>query len=238
MANVFPGNGNPVGPLVLSTVGQTDISCVAYNDAIRGAPQWQTVGTDFSDIPCVGAACPPPSRLRAILIANAQDTKRRQGRKQGVSGASGSDISTTAGAGFTSLFPSQCANCIDLSGCSFINGVNINNKGYNQTLLAKKAYMFRQNLGNVTSGPITINGRIQFTNATIAGGFPGPGLTKNQMLSNAGKGLTITGQPVRITRGFQSQLVTNPNIFSIDPSLRVRTFGARQFLPLCGNRRF
>ena len=227
MANVYPG-GNDEGILTLSAIGQTDISCVAYNLVIRGTPNDQTKPyTALTDT----------VRLAAIMQANANDVKRRQSRRQ-TSGISGRNLNDTAGAGFTSLFPSQCANCSDISGCSFINGTNLNNKGYNQTLLAKKAYMFRQNLGNVTSGAITVNGRIQFTNATFQGGFPGPGLTKNQMLSNAGKGLNISGQPMKTTRGFQSQLVTNPNLFSMDPSLRVKTFGVRQFLPLCGNRKF
>ena len=215
--------------IILSSVGQSDISCNAYNDVIRGTPADQSVPTNFNLIPVPAGT----ARLRAILVINKNDYKRREGRFKN-SLLPGNQ--NRAGAVFTPLFPSQCANCLDISGCSFSNNQNIKNTGYNQTLLAKKSYMFRQNMGNVTSGPITNNGRVDFNNAIKNGGQNGMGLSKNKMLSNAGKGFNVLGQPLT-KRGVQTIISTNSNIFSSDPRLQVITNGRRQILPLCASNR-
>ncbi len=128
------------------------------------------------------------------------------------------DNINNAGSQFTRIFPSFCNNCSQGSDKS---NPNCSEPTLANTLLNKKAYMFRNRLNNVISGPI-----INYTNtgqqsAVLFGGNTGSGLTRNQQLANMGRGLLPNGRK-GLRFGVQSlqgiSLYSNSNIYNNNPN--------------------
>ena len=204
----FPNKKNLLDPAA------PDIACHIWNKTITGSPSGQ------------------PNKKGRITVIALNNQKLRLNSPYGWSrfGLQGSGWINTrngiAGATYTCNFPSKAAQCINTNwqGNPICNNTNPPNEiygcncipdksfGYNQLLLAKKNYMFRNKNTNVTSGPITNKGNINFISAVSLGGYSGQGLTRNQMLANAGKGFTPAG--TKSTRfGIQTQTLSIPNIF-------------------------
>lgn len=141
-----------------------------------------------------------PTFRRGVFIGNTEDNKNH------------------AGGRFNKVFPSLCNNCIQFSD---INNDICSEPTLANTLLNKKAYMFRNRLNNVMSGPI-----IDYTNtgqqsSILFGGNTGTGLTRNQQLANMGRGLLPNGRKglrfgVQSLRGIF--LYSNSNIYNNNPN--------------------
>ena len=170
-----------------------------------------------NDINCVGYNMVVGSRLKNIqtqynnLNENEIIDRRGYYREVGVNGRG--IMPSMAGARFTKSFPSKCIECSN-------NGINNevcikNDRGsLYMRLLNKKAYMFNNSYNkNVTSGPITYekDGNIEIL--LEFGNMNGSGLTKNQQLSNLGKGLTLDGKPGK-RLGVQSYITGTPILYS------------------------
>lgn len=141
-----------------------------------------------------------PTFRRDAFIGNTEDNKNH------------------AGARFNKQFPSLCENCNQFTDLS--NAI-CTTPNLEDTLLYKKAYMFRNRSNNVISGPI-----INYTNsgkksAVLFGGNTGSGLTRNQQLANMGRGLLPNGRP-GLRFGVQSlqgiSLYSNSNIYNNNPN--------------------
>jgi hypothetical protein len=119
------------------------------------------------------------------------------------------DHKNHAGTRFNIQFPSYCDNCNKFSDISNANCIT---PKLENTFLNKKAYMFRNRLGNVISGQ---------KSAILFGGNTGSGLTRNQQLSNMGKGLLPNGRP-GLRFGVQSlqgiSLHSDSNIYNKNPN--------------------
>lgn len=123
-----------------------------------------------------------------------------------------------AGVRFNTQFPSYCDNCNKFSDISNANCITPN---LENTFLNKKAYIFRNRLGNVISGPIINYNNTSEKSAILFGGNTGSGLTRNQQLSNMGKGRLPNGRP-GLRFGVQSlqgiSLKSNSNIYNENPN--------------------
>jgi hypothetical protein len=128
------------------------------------------------------------------------------------------DHKNHAGAQFNIQFPSYCDNCNKFSNISNANCIT---PKLENTFLNKKAYMFRNRLGNVISGPIINYSDSGQKSAILFGGNTGSGLTRNQQLSNMGKGLLPNGRP-GLRFGVQSlqgiSLHSDSNIYNKNPN--------------------
>ena len=210
--------------------GTSDISCGAYNSIIN--QRLLAIQRDIS-----GKKIGPPAGqpIRPIPFTNNNaDTSTRN----------------TAGATFNLDFPSMCQFCQDISNsrCGVCHDAYGKEKDscyicllYNK-LLKKKGYMFtNSNNKNVISGPIKWRSENGIITVLQFGGTSGSGLTKNQQLSNVGKGLTPDGKPAK-KFGVQSydgiRLYSNSNIYSNVNPTNI-TNGANSinptigFIPLC-----
>jgi len=139
------------------------------------------------------------------------------------------DDKNHAGGRYIRVFPSLCDNCTKFSDAS--NAICNPEPNLAETLLNKKAYMFRNRLNNVISGPIvnyTNNGQ---QSAVLFGGNTGSALTRNQQLANIGRGLLPNGRK-GLRFGVQSlqgiSLYSNSNIYDRNP---YGLFGATQVKP-------
>jgi len=132
------------------------------------------------------------------------------GRNNLSNGDNATDDKLHAGGRYTTAFPSSCQT-----------------NTFEETLLKKKAYMFKNKNNNVLSGPIQ--------NTLYFGGTSGTGLTRNKQLSNMAKGLMPNGTK-GLRLGVQSyqnnSLYSNSNIYNnsekgvygptiIEPSIKI-----------------
>lgn len=206
---------NITGPIYINTgvSGNTDgLNCDNYNCIIN--ERLNSITTDISNN-IIGPVRGQPIRPTNFVNNNI-------------------DTSTLkfAGARFNTGFPSKCANCplvnepVILTGQRSCNKIN-NTKAITEILLNKKGYMFtNSNNKNVISGPIKWRSPNGVVTVLQFGGTSGSGLTKNQQLSNMGKGFTATGKPSR-KYGVQSyhgiNLYSNTNIYSeTNPTINVQ----------------
>ncbi len=145
-----------------------------------------------------------------------------------------------AGAKFITTFPSYCQKC---SGFSRVSNSNEYPKcdadiTLEDNLLNKKAYMFKSRLNNVISGPIINYTNTGVKSAVLFGGNTGIGLTRNQQLSNIGRGLLPNGRK-GLKFGVQSlegiSLYSNSNIYNSNPN---GVYGATVVRPAPLDRRF
>lgn len=197
---------NITGPIYINTgvSGNTDgLNCNQYNCIIN--ERLNRITSDISNN-IIGPAIGQPMRPNNFVNNNVDTSSLK-----------------FAGGRFSTGFPSKCMNCpinsnIDISlqerTCNNINNI----EKIRELLLNKKGYMFaNSNNKNVISGPIHWRSSNKVVTVLQFGGTSGSGLTKNQQLSNMGKGLTATGKPSR-KFGVQSyngiKLYSNSNIFN------------------------
>jgi hypothetical protein len=189
----------------------TDLQCQPYNVIISNRIQHIGISAEFlRDDPKTGW-------VRPAAFASRQGVNR------------GDQLS--AGARFSTLYPSQCFACIitnvprePSAVCPNPTGLNpwcgnegpsytcikLNPKiGMNQILLAKKNYILQNNKGNVISGLAA--GKNTWARNQALGGFGG-GQTKAQIWSNVARGRAPSGMPAK-QYGVQNVTITTPNLF-------------------------
>lgn len=151
-------------------------------------------------------------------------------------GNSGSTLS--AGARFTTGFPSKCFTCNiikisnnDPNGPSYQCVGQNPNIGINDILLAKKNYIFTNNKNNVLSGQIS--GANAYSTNNIGGGSGG-GLTKKQIWARVSRGFAPSGMPSK-RYGVQTQHVTIPNLYDTSNNFNQPTIttNGRSFINVC-----
>jgi len=151
----------------------------------------------------------------------------------------GSNLS--AGARFTTGFPSKCFTCNIVNVTNGPPGSNPVNNGpsltcngqnpnitMNDILLAKKNYIFSNNKNNVISGQLSgANGLI------VNNG--GGGMTKKQIWARASRGYAPSGMPAK-QYGLQNLQITTPNLYNSSGSNQqptIRTTSNRPFIKAC-----
>ena len=186
---------------------KNDLKCGSYNKIIQDRIQHIGVSAEFlRNEPKFGW-------VRPAAFASRQGVNR------------GDQLS--AGARFSTLYPSECFSCIITAisrntkpcnsatdpwcgneGPSYDCSLNPN-IGMNQILLAKKNYILQNNKGNVISGLAA--GKNTWARNKALGGFGGA-QTKSQIWSNVARGRAPSGMPAK-QYGVQNITITTPNLF-------------------------
>ena len=190
-----------------SILSNTDLKCILYYPIIQDRIQHIGVSAEFlRNDPATGW-------VRPAAFSSRQGVNR------------GDQLS--AGAKFSTLYPSQCFACIITNiprntkpcnpgtdpwcgneGPSYDCNLNPN-IGMNQILLAKKNYILQNNKGNVISGLAA--GKNTWARNRALGGFGGA-QTKAQIWSTVARGRAPSGMPAK-QYGVQNITITTPNLF-------------------------